>query len=92
MRCNNAVQKSPVAWEAFELGKRAGLFFASYYVAIEALKGQRAPKGQAQPTHGSVMAASQISLSGPRGTPRAKKSLKTPGRTGGFGIMAFSSQ
>jgi len=29
MRCNNAVQKSPVAWEAFELGKRAGLFFAS---------------------------------------------------------------
>ena len=58
MRCNNAVQKSPVAWEAFELGKRAGLFFASYYVAIEALKGQRAAKGQAQPTHGSVMAAS----------------------------------
>jgi len=51
MRCNNAVQKSPVAWEAFELGKRAGLFFASYYVAIEALKGQRAPKGQAQPTN-----------------------------------------
>ena len=50
MRCNNAVQKSPVAWEAFELGKRAGLFFASYYVAIEALKGQRAAKGQAQPT------------------------------------------
>jgi len=58
MRCNNAVQKSPVAWEAFELGKRAGLFFASYDVAIEALKGQRAAKGQAQPTHGSVMAAS----------------------------------
>src|SRR5205807_6305136 len=57
MRCNNAVQKSPVAWEAFELGKRAGLFFASYYVAIEALKGQRAAKGQAQPTHGSVMNA-----------------------------------